>query len=162
MRREKRLTVLHGPAHVHVAKKIQTQSVNTWKVHILIVKFLWNWQLIRPHYTDYRADDLCVFFYSKLQEFMSKLKKDIFADTWDCQYALGLPVCIFNNLLLIFPISCHLLMSEWDSPIFEKLFFPKIRITFHLNFKLNVNTIAKKMNEFVKKEKVYLCCISLK
>ena len=39
-------------------------------------------------------------------------KWDIFADTWDCQYALGLPVCIFNNLLLIFPISCHLLMSE--------------------------------------------------
>jgi hypothetical protein len=39
-------------------------------------------------------------------------KWDIFADTWDCQYALGLPVCILNNLLLIFPISCHLLMSE--------------------------------------------------
>jgi hypothetical protein len=39
-------------------------------------------------------------------------KWDIFADTWDCQYAMGLPLCIFNNLLLIFPISCHLLMSE--------------------------------------------------
>jgi hypothetical protein len=39
-------------------------------------------------------------------------KWDIFADTWDCQYAMGLPVCIFNNLLPIFPISCHLLMSE--------------------------------------------------
>jgi hypothetical protein len=60
-------------------------------------------------------------------------KWDIFADTWDCQYAMGLPLCIFNNLLSIFPISCHLLMTECDSPIFEKLFFPKIRITFHLN-----------------------------
>jgi hypothetical protein len=39
-------------------------------------------------------------------------KWDIFADTWDCQYAMGLPVCIFNNLFSIFPISCHLLMSE--------------------------------------------------
>jgi hypothetical protein len=39
-------------------------------------------------------------------------KWDIFADTWDCQYAMGLPVCIFNNFLSIFPISCHLLMSD--------------------------------------------------
>jgi hypothetical protein len=39
-------------------------------------------------------------------------KWDIFADTSDCQYAMGFPVCIFNNLLPIFPISCHLLMSK--------------------------------------------------
>jgi hypothetical protein len=61
-------------------------------------------------------------------------KWDIFADTWDCQYAMGLPVCIFNNLFSIFPISCHLLMSDWDSPIFENFFFSKIRIPFHLYF----------------------------
>ncbi len=52
-------------------------------------------------------------------------KWDIFADTSDCQYAMGFPVCILDNFLRILPISCHLLMSEWDSPIFEKLFFPK-------------------------------------
>jgi hypothetical protein len=39
-------------------------------------------------------------------------KWDFFADTWDCQCAMGLPVCIFNNLFPIFPISCHLLMSK--------------------------------------------------
>ena len=39
-------------------------------------------------------------------------KWDIFADTSDCQYAMGFPVCILNNFLPIFPISCHLLMSE--------------------------------------------------
>jgi hypothetical protein len=38
-------------------------------------------------------------------------KWDIFADTLDCQYAMGFPVCTFKNLLPIFPISCHLLMS---------------------------------------------------
>jgi hypothetical protein len=61
-------------------------------------------------------------------------KWDIFADTLVCQYAMGLPVCIFNNLLPIFPILCHLFMSEWDSPIFEKFVFSKIRIPFHLYF----------------------------
>ena len=39
-------------------------------------------------------------------------KWDIFADTSDYQYVMGFPVCILNNFLPIFPISCHLLMSE--------------------------------------------------
>ena len=39
-------------------------------------------------------------------------KWDIFADISDCQYAMGFPVCSLNNFLPIFPISCHLLMSE--------------------------------------------------
>jgi hypothetical protein len=39
-------------------------------------------------------------------------KWDIVADTSDCQYAMGFPVCILNNFLPIFPISCHYLMSE--------------------------------------------------
>jgi hypothetical protein len=39
-------------------------------------------------------------------------KWDIFADTSDCQYAMGFPVCILDNFLPILPISCHLLMSE--------------------------------------------------
>ncbi len=55
-------------------------------------------------------------------------KWDIFADTSDCQYAMGFPVCILDNFLPILPISCHILMSEWDSPIFEKLLFRKNRI----------------------------------
>ncbi len=61
-------------------------------------------------------------------------KWDIFADSSDCQYAMGFPVCIFNNLLPIFSISCHLLMSKRDGPIFEKLFFPKIWIPLYLYF----------------------------
>ena len=39
-------------------------------------------------------------------------KWDLFADTWDCQYAMGFPVCIFkylgvslHNFIPIFPIS---------------------------------------------------------
>ena len=39
-------------------------------------------------------------------------KWDLFADTWDCQYAMGFPLCIFkylgeslHNFLPIFPIS---------------------------------------------------------
>jgi hypothetical protein len=39
-------------------------------------------------------------------------KWDIFAHTLDCQDGMGFPVCILNNFLPIFPISCHLLMSE--------------------------------------------------
>jgi len=39
-------------------------------------------------------------------------KWNLFADTWDCQYAMGFPVCIFkylgvslHNFIPIFPIS---------------------------------------------------------
>ena len=39
-------------------------------------------------------------------------KWDLFADTWDCQYAMGFPLCIFkylgvslHNFVPIFPIS---------------------------------------------------------
>jgi len=46
-------------------------------------------------------------------------KWDFFADIWDCQYAMGFPVCIFmylgvslHNFLPIFPISRYFLMSE--------------------------------------------------
>ncbi len=39
-------------------------------------------------------------------------KWDIFADTSDYQYVMGFPVCILNNILWLFPISCHLLMLE--------------------------------------------------
>jgi len=46
-------------------------------------------------------------------------KWDLFADIWDCQYAMGFPVCIFMYLgvslhifLPIFPISRYFLMSE--------------------------------------------------
>jgi hypothetical protein len=39
-------------------------------------------------------------------------KWDIFADTSDCQYAMGFPVCILDNFLPILPISCHILMSK--------------------------------------------------
>jgi hypothetical protein len=38
-------------------------------------------------------------------------KWDIFADTSDCQYAMGFPVCILDNFLPILAISYHLLMS---------------------------------------------------
>jgi hypothetical protein len=39
-------------------------------------------------------------------------KWDILADTWDYQYVMGFPVCIFNHFLPIFCISCHRLMLE--------------------------------------------------
>jgi hypothetical protein len=65
-----------------------------------------------------------------------------FADTSDCQYVMGFPVCILNNFLLIFPISCHLLMSERDSPIFEKLFFPKIWIPLYLYFSVSLSNLV--------------------
>jgi len=38
-------------------------------------------------------------------------KWDLFADTWDCQYAMGFPVCIFK-------FSC-----PNETAIFKKLFF---------------------------------------
>ncbi len=50
-------------------------------------------------------------------------KWDIFADTLNYPYVMVFPVCILNNFLPIFPISCHLLMLDRDCPIFEELFF---------------------------------------
>jgi len=55
---------------------------------------------------------------------------------------MGFPVCICNHFLPIFPISCHLLMLEWDCPIFQKLFFPKIRILVHLYFSVSLSKLA--------------------
>ncbi len=69
-------------------------------------------------------------------------KWDIFADTSDYQYVMGIPVCILNNFLPLFPISCHFLMSEWDCPIFEKLLFPKIWILLHLYFSVSLSNLA--------------------
>ena len=67
-------------------------------------------------------------------------KWDIFADTWDCQYAMGLPVCIFNNIyfryflfLVIFscPIETVPYLRNFS---FQKFGFPSIFIFlyFHL------------------------------
>ncbi len=61
-------------------------------------------------------------------------KWDILADTSDYQYVMGFPARIFNHFLPIFCIPCHRLMYERDCPIFQKLFFPKIRIPVQLLF----------------------------
>jgi hypothetical protein len=74
-------------------------------------------------------------------------KWDIFADNGIANTIMGFPLCIFkylgwlvnHNFLPLFPISCHLLMSEWDhSPILETLFVPENRIPFHLYFSLPI------------------------
>ncbi len=61
-------------------------------------------------------------------------KWDILADILDYQYVMGFPECIFDHFLPIFRIPCHRLMYERDCPIFQKLFFPKIRILVQLLF----------------------------
>jgi len=61
-------------------------------------------------------------------------KWDILADISDSQYVMGFPARIFNHFLPIFRIPCHHLMYERDYPIFQKLFFPKIRIRVQLLF----------------------------
>ena len=69
-------------------------------------------------------------------------KWDIFANTSDCQYAMGFPVFILNNFLPIFPFSCHLLMSEWDSPMFDKLICPKTWIPLYLYFSVSLSNLV--------------------
>ena len=61
-------------------------------------------------------------------------KWDILADISDSQYVMGFPACIFDHFRLIFRIPCHCLMYERDYPIFQKSFFPKIRIPVQLLF----------------------------
>ncbi len=69
-------------------------------------------------------------------------KWDILANTLDYQYVMGFPVCIFNHFLPIFCILCHCLVHERDCPIFQKLFFPKIRILVQLLFSVSISKLA--------------------
>jgi hypothetical protein len=69
-------------------------------------------------------------------------KWDILADISDYQYVMGFPACIFDHFLPIFRIPCHRLMYERDCPIFQKLFFPKIRITVQLLFCLSISKLV--------------------
>ena len=69
-------------------------------------------------------------------------KWDILADISDYQYVMGFPACIFDHFLPIFRIPCHRLMYERDCPIFQKLFFPKIRIPVQLLFCLSISKLV--------------------